>query len=245
MSALGLFAPRRLSRLVAGDAMNIARDPMLLFAAAMSLTPALAVHFARAPLDAAALAAFGVADITPFIVPVMLLLPATLIGWVTGFLLLEDRDEGTLLALDVTPVGKSGFLLYRVGVTATLAAALTLYAWPLVIPEAPFGLAVTLALVVGANAIVFAVALPAIARNKVEGLALTKLTNLLAVVPLLAAIPSPWRYLGGIVPSYWVGELLGLTPVVPAGPWLAAVLALATAAAAIAALMHLLSRRAG
>ena len=60
----------------------------------------------------------------------------TLIGWVTGFLLLEDRDEGTLLALDVTPVGKSGFLLYRVGVTATLAVALTLYAWPLVIPEA-------------------------------------------------------------------------------------------------------------
>ena len=245
MSTLGLFAPRRLSRLVAGDAMNIARDPMLLLATAMSLMPALALHFARAPLDAAALAAFGVVDITRYIVPVMLLIPAVLIGWVTGFLLLENRDEGTLLALDVTPVGKGGFLLYRVGVTATLAAALTVYAWPLVMPEASFGLAVSLALAVGANAVTFAVVLPAIARNKVEGLALTKLTNLFAVAPLLAAIPSPWRCLGGVVPSYWVGELLGLTPVAPAAPWLATVLALATAAAAIAALMHLLSRKAG
>ncbi len=37
-----------------------------------------------------------------------------LIGWVTGFLLLEDRDDGPLLAVDVTPIGKCGFLAYRV-----------------------------------------------------------------------------------------------------------------------------------
>jgi hypothetical protein len=36
--------------------------------------------------------------------------------------MLEDRDDGALLALDVTPPGKAGFLAYRVTVTAGVAA---------------------------------------------------------------------------------------------------------------------------
>jgi hypothetical protein len=245
MSALGLFAPSRLARLVAGDAMNVGRDPMLLFATGMSLAPALAFHFGRAALDAAALGAFGLADFSRFVTPFVLLMPAVLVGWVTGFLLLEDRDEGTLLALDVTPVGKRGFLLYRVSITALLAIALTLYAWPLALPEADTPVVVGLCALVAASAIGFWVALPAIARNKVEGLALTKLTNLLAVVPLLAAIPSPLRYAAGIVPTYWLGELLGLSPVAPAPHWLAVALGLATSLAVILVLLRFLDRRAG
>lgn len=245
MSALGLFAPHRLWRLVAGDAMNIGRDPMLLFATGMSLAPALALYLSRGALDAAALSTFGIAELSRFIVPVVLLMPAVLIGWVTGFLLLEDRDEGTLLALDVTPVGKSGFLLYRVSITAALAIAVTLYAWPLILPAASPLLAAALAVLVAANAIAFTVALPAFARNKVEGLALTKLTNLFAIVPLLAAIPSPLRYIGGAFPSYWVGELLRLTEVAPSPSWLATLLGLIASAAAVTGLFRLLQSRAG
>ena len=105
MSALDLLAPRRLWRLLSSDAMNISRDPILVIAAVMSLLPALLLHYGKSPMDASALAAFGIAEISRFFVPVALMIPATLVGWVTGFLLLEDRDEGTLLALDVTPVG--------------------------------------------------------------------------------------------------------------------------------------------
>jgi hypothetical protein len=28
---------------------------------------------------------------------------------------------------------------------------------------------------------------------------------------LLTIIPSPWRYLGGIVPTFWLGELMQLS----------------------------------
>ncbi len=245
MSAIGLFMPRRLWRLIGSDAMNVARDPMLLLATAMSLAPALALHYARAPMDRAALSAFGVAEISRFFVPLALTIPATLIGWVTGFLLLEDRDEGTLLALDTTPAGKSGFLAYRVSITALLAMALTLYAWPLILPEtAPF-VAAGLAVLVGANAIGFAVVLPAIARNKVEGLAVTKLTNLLAVAPLFAAIPSPLRFLAAPLPTFWIGEVLGLSTVAPMPLWLSLPLALALDVVAVLLLFALLNRRAG
>lgn len=245
MSALAIFAPGRLRRLIAGDAMNIARDPMLVFATLMSIAPSIAFWFVRAPMDSAAEAAFGITHISRHLIPIALLVPAFLIGWVTGFLLLEDRDEGTLLAVDVTPVGKSGFLAYRVAITAILAAAITLFAWPLVIPEQPLPMAGLIALLVAANAVAAAVALPALARNKVEGLAVTKLTNLISVVPLVAAIPSPFRFVAGIVPAYWVGELLGLSDVAMPPIWISVLLALVTHAVAVVVLFKLFARRAG
>lgn len=245
MTMLAVFSPHRFLRLAAGDAMNVARDPMLAFATAMSLLPALALHFAAGPMDAAALSAFGVASLSHCIVPLALMIPAVLIGWVTGFLLLEDRDEGTLLAIDVTPMGKTGFLAYRVTVTALLSAAITLYAWPLILPSATLATILSLAAIVAFNAIAAAVILPAIARNKVEGLALTKLTNLLSVVPLLAAIPSPWRYVAGIIPSYWVGELAGLSAVASLPLVVTLPIALAVNVAAVLLMVRLFRSRVG
>ncbi len=68
-----------------------------------------------------------------------------------------------------------------------------------------------IAIFVGLQAVILAFAIPAISRNKVEGLAVTKVLNIAAIFPLLAIIPSPWRYLAAPVPAFWVGELLGLS----------------------------------
>jgi hypothetical protein len=245
MTALSLFAPHRLWRLASSDALNVARDPILVLAAGMSLLPALLLAVFRAQIDAAAYSAYGLVELSRYIVPPALAIPAALVGWVTGFLMLEDRDEGTLLALDVTPPGKSGFLLYRVTITAALAIAITLYAWPLILPGANILVAVSAAVLVALSAVGFAVVLPVVARNKVEGLAVTKITNLLAMAPLLAAIPSPLRYLAGILPTYWIGELLGLSDIAAIPAWLAATLGVATGIAAVVVLLRLLARRAG
>ncbi|MBI4920777.1 MAG: hypothetical protein HY834_03440 [Devosia nanyangense] len=245
MSTLAVFAPRRFLRLLAGDALNVSRDPMLLFAIAMSLAPAAALYFGKPAIDAAALSAFGVASLSAYLVPVALLIPASLVGWVSGFLLLEDRDEGTLLAIDVTPVGKSGFLAYRVGITALVSLAITAYAWPLIAPHVATGTMVLLSLLIAADAVASAVVLPAIARNKVEGLALTKLTNIVSIAPLIAFLPTPFRYFAGVVPTYWIGELL-LPVSSPALPFaVTATLAIVLHIATVAGLFTLLRRRAG
>lgn len=245
MTALSLFAPRRFGRLLASDAMNISRDPMLVGAIFMSLLPAAALYFGREAMDAAALEAFGVSQLSRYFAPLALIIPAMLIGWVTGFLLLEDRDDGPLLAVDVTPVGKGGFLGYRVTVTAIVTAAVTLYAAPLVIPEFGWGMAALMAVLVASEAAMVAIILPAIARNKVEGLALTKLINLASVVPLIAIIQSPLRLAAGVFPSYWIGELLDLSGQDTLPFVAAAGLALAVHAAAVVLLFRLLGRRAG
>ncbi|MBO6717984.1 MAG: hypothetical protein JJ913_08520 [Rhizobiaceae bacterium] len=211
MSVLSVFAPRRFGRLFLSDAMNVSRDPTLMFGTVLSIVPAIAFHFGAEAMDRAALAAFDIEALSRYVAAVAICLPAFIIGWVTGFLFLEDRDEGPLLALDTTPTGKSGFMAYRISVTVLLAVGVTLVGAPIMIPEADWPLAVLISALVAMQAVASALVLPALARNKVEGLAITKLVNIASAGALLAAIPSPLRYLGGFVPTFWVGELLGLS----------------------------------
>jgi hypothetical protein len=244
VTPLSVFAPRRLSRLLFADAMNVSRDPMLLFASVLSFLPSIGLGLAREAIDEAGLAA-GVTALSEIFVPLALLLPAFLIGWVTGFLLLEDRDDGPLLALDVTPVGKEGFLAYRLAVGAGITAAITVLALWLLLPAAALWLKLVILVTVAADAALSAALLLALARNKVEGLALTKLTNIAAIVPLAALIPSPLRLVAGIVPTYWLGELLGLAGSGALPSWLATLLLAASHVAAASVVVALLRRRAG
>ena len=245
MSALAVFVPSRFFRLMVSDAKNIARDPMLIAVTGLSIAPAIGLWFGRAALDDAALTAFGVAQFSAFLVPVALVLPALLIGWVTGFLMLEDRDDGALLALDVTPPGKAGFFAYRVTVTAGVAAGVTLFAAPLVIPDSGAGLVLLVALFIAAEAVIASLLLPVVARNKVEGWALTKLINIASLAPLVAFAPSPWRYIAGILPPYWVGELVWPLPASSIGLPVAVALGTVVHLATIALLFQLLRKRAG
>lgn len=207
MSALSVFRPARFTQLLTSDAQNISRDPTLLFAILMAFAPAIGIAIWRIQINAAAFDAFGLADFTRYIMPMIISLPAFLIGWVTGFLLLEDRDDGPLLALDITPIGKGGFFIYRTSITAIVTIIITLLAMSLLMPETGWMMRMLIAILIAIEAVCAAFILPAIARNKVEGLAVTKLTNIAAIIPLLAIIPSPWRYLGGIIPTYWIGEI--------------------------------------
>lgn len=227
-----VFAPHRIGRLLAADARSVWRDPILGVALAMCLGLAPGVAIFAGSIDALLSDQFGLLDASRLLVPIILVLPAMLVAWIVGFLLLEDRDDGALLAIAVTPVGQQAFFAWRATVAAILAALFSVYGSVLVAPGLPLAMHAFLALLVGAEAVAAAVILPALARNKVEGLALTKLTNFAAIVPFMALLPAPWRYLGGIVPSYWIGEFL-LVPADQALP-LAASLPLAVLAHAAA-----------
>jgi fluoroquinolone transport system permease protein len=239
-----IFAPRRLATLLAADAMNVGRDPMLVSACILSVLPSVGLWAARDAIDSAGAGA-GIGALSLYFVPVALLLPAFLIGWVTGFLLIEDRDDGPLLALDVTPVGKAGFLVYRLAVSGVLAAAITVLAIQLLLPPAPLWLKLLLLVTIPADAALSAVVLLALARNKVEGLALTKLINLAVIVPFAALIPSPLRFAAGIIPTYWLGELLGLVGAAAVPQLLATILLVATHIFAGVIAVWLLGRRTG
>ncbi len=207
MSAYHLLNLPRLLMLFRADVYNVRRDPIMALAlGAIMLLPA-ALWYWREPLDAYALSAFEISGFSDYVVSFVLIIPSILLGWVTGMLLLEDRDDGPLLALEVTPVGRNGFLLYRAGATALLSFIVTLIITGMLMDE-PLSMKLYLALLIALEAVMFTFALLSMAGNKVEGLALSKVLNIAALIPLAALITSPLRYLAAVIPSYWVGELL-------------------------------------
>ncbi len=161
----------------------------------------------RTNLDEFGQAFFAVENLATFLAPCALLLPAYLLGWVSGFLLLEDRDDHTLLAIETTSFGKIGFFTYRLTLAAIIGAALTWFTSFLIFPNQAIELTMLICVLVGIQTATVALVLLALAGNKVEGLALSKLLNMGILFPIIAAFPSAWRLVGGLFPSYWVGEI--------------------------------------
>ena len=109
MTSLSIFSPRRLARLIASDWTNTRRDPTLLFVALFAAVPALLIWYFRAGIDRLGADMFGLAALSDWIVPIVLTLPPLMLGWVIGFLFLEERDDGPLAAISMEngPSGRS------------------------------------------------------------------------------------------------------------------------------------------
>lgn len=129
-------------------------------------------------------------------------------GMLSGFLLLDQRDDRTLTALQITPLPMSYYLLYRLGMPTLLSAISTMALFPFagLASLRPLQL-VLLALLSAPLAPLVALLLAAFAQNKVQGLAMSKASGLL-LIPALAAyfLPGPWRWAAAIVPTFWTAE---------------------------------------
>lgn len=193
------------------DSLSVRRDamlrwmiflPVVITAAVRLLLPAIVSRLdGWLPLDLEALYA-------PFMGALFFLLVPFLWGILSGFLLLDQRDDRTLTALQVTPLPMSHYLIYRLGMPTFLSAVTTLVLFPFA------GLATlsvtrlaALALLGAPLAPLVALLLAAFAENKVEGLAMSKASGLL-MLPALAAyfLPAPWRWLAAVAPTFWTPE---------------------------------------
>lgn len=189
------------------DLKSVSRDSMLLLISAGSLVLALAmrygVPFATPHLQR--LLAVDLANYTPLLMNFVLLIAPGMVGSLVGFLILDERDDGTLTALLVTPVSLVAYLAYRIGLPVVVAFLVTLVAVPiaglLTIPTGQLMLAAALSALSGG---IVALAVTALASNKVEGFGVLKVLQGLQALPLVAwFLPTPWQWLFGFVPTYW------------------------------------------
>lgn len=147
-----------------------------------------------------------------------------------AMVILTETDAGIARAVSVTPVGRRGYLLSRVGVPALAAA---LYAAGAVAVFGLSGLGAArvwlLSLCAGVLGAAVALMIASMAKNKVEGLAYSKLSGLFVLgLPVALLVPSPMKYLSGILPTFWMTELaaggsllLALPALITAGAWTA------------------------
>lgn len=163
---------------------------------------------------------------------IILALGGFFIAAMATFLLLEHKDENTLITIAVTPLGASGYVKFKMAYVYVMSVLSTL----IIILGTKFiagneyaigGVSVfnnisiwhMISFAVVSSLFVPALALmqSAFAKNKVEGFAYIKGTGLIAMVPallILDAFQGGLQYLLGIFPNFWAikGILLKFFP---------------------------------
>lgn len=187
------------------DFKNVAREPMVLM---MIIGPILFSIFIRYFVPYLAKTFSGYFDLPPYydlISSYILLMGPLLMGMVTGFLLLDERDEHTWIGVIVTPLGKKNYIFYK-----TLMPTLISFIYIMItvklgsLVQTSLIHIIPIAIMAALEAPIIALYLCIFAGNKVEGLALSKSLGIFMLAPLLQYFTaSKWAMVAWAVPFYW------------------------------------------
>ncbi|MCP5095826.1 MAG: ABC transporter permease subunit [Chloroflexi bacterium] len=190
------------------DARNIRRDSLLSWMAFMPFLLAALFRFVIPWGRDRFLTGFGF-DIEPYYILLasygfVMGVPA-IFGMVIGFILLDERDDDTLTALQVTPMSLNNYLAYRIVLPMILSVLLILISYPLAeIGTLPLNELFIAALLAAPMAPLFALFLASVAKNKVQGFAIMKGSSAFLILPVAAYFfTSHWTLLLGLIPTYW------------------------------------------
>lgn len=203
---------KNLWKMLTGSVKLIQRDPMMIMLLGVPWLAGALLGLGVPALAPLLQNAFNM-DITPYyplVDMLLLMLTPVIAGMLPGFLMLDERDEGVGVYYTVTPLGDVGYYASRLGLPVAYSIVMAPVLMALFSLTSPALWRVScIALVGGVFASANALLLMAFAGNKVEGLAVAKMVN---IVMLPIFIPfftdSPWGMIAGFFPAYWMGALL-------------------------------------
>lgn len=190
----------------------VMRDAIMLFLIPAPLLVGITFHYLLPWLNQLLLERFSFSfeEWYPLADGLMIILTPTLLTISSAFLLLEECDEGLGSYYQITPAKQFHYLMARIGLPALwgFLCALGIASW-FGLSQLSFSVIIArsfLAVLFGSSVAIMIVAL---ASNRVEGLAISKLTGITMLGMFVAGFVSDsWRWLAGILPSFWLGELI-------------------------------------
>lgn len=193
------------------DIKNMRREPLLLFSLLGVLLLATMIRIGLPELHKILLSYSNVSlqSHTQIIVGLGLVLAPLMIGMLYGFIILDERDEGVLLFYAVTPITKAGYLLARILAPVTVTFLIS-FAFIVIqgMVDWNFMTFLPIAVLLALQSPIITMLLTSFASNKVEGLALTKVVNLMLLAPLLDyLINHPVVNIMMLFPVYWPVKL--------------------------------------
>lgn len=138
----------------------------------------------------------------------MLLIPM-MTGMVYGFILVDERDEGIITAISVTPSGKPGYLKTRLGIPMALSFIFIILFLYLLKIQGSHSLPeiILLSALIASQSLFILLVLGAFADNKIMGLAIAKGFGILLMGPILDyVLPGNLKWLGAFSPMFWTGR---------------------------------------
>lgn len=215
---------KKLIALSSADLKNIIRDSTLVLILFGTAAIFVVLRFA-VPLANNLLLdkySFDLTEYYPLIVIYMSMLPSLLFGMLTGFIILDERDEEIISFIAVTPLGKKGYFAYKILSSVVMSFVfffINIYASGLV--NIPLVYSIGLALLTALEAPIGAIFLAAFASNKVEGMALSKVLGMIYIAPFIAYfVKSDLQYFAGVLPTFWVTKAFFSVYYETGGYWL-------------------------
>jgi len=228
------------------DLISVRRDSLLRWMIVVPVLMALVIRWGVPPVDDWLNHRFEL-QLTPYaplLASLLVMVTPMLFGTVIGFLLLDQKDDRTLTALQVTPLSIKGYLVYRLGLPMVLSVIMTLVALPLS-GVSQLGPAKQLVAAVAAAPLApaFALLMAGFASNKVQGFAVTKAAGIVNWPPMIAwFVDPPWQWAFGLCPTYWPAKVYWQLDEGGLGVWPSLVIALAVMTALNAALLRRFDR---
>lgn len=197
----------RILFLLTYDLRSIQKDLMTMLAIIAPILMALFFRFVTPILDNVFFEGTSFTSHDQNLVIGLLLLLSTpvMIGIMSGFILLDEKDEGVAMSIAVTPFQLKGYLLYRLTLPMLISLILAFpvlliggFTEILTLRLLPFLLLILL------ETPVIALFMASMAENKVEGLAAAKVVSILLAIPIaIYFVEHPAIMLAGILPPYW------------------------------------------
>ncbi len=179
------------------DIRVIYRDRFMLFIAAYALILALVARLGVSWVP--------VENLDLYLAPAIVMFGTLLLGTLLGFALIEEREQGTWLLLRVLPLSSKTVFTYLAASASLLSlivsfAAAMLYGYP--VADWPAFVFMLVASALAAPLVMLL--LGALAKNKIEGLAVSKIISGAGILPVLVFFPASWQVVAVWCPFYWL-----------------------------------------
>jgi hypothetical protein len=151
---------------------------------------------------------FNLDAIQPLIISLLFLsLTPAFMGFITGMILVDERESKQLYGLFITPVSFWKYLLIRISIPSLIGIGLTILSLYIIDPNIcirnPISLVLSI-LLFSMETPFWALLFVTLAKDKIQGITIMKSMNILSIIPLIGFfLPIQWSFFCAICPPFW------------------------------------------
>ncbi len=131
-----------------------------------------------------------------------------MISYVSAMVILGDVDEGITRHMAVTPLGKSGYLISKLGLPLAASFFMTIIVMMIFsLTEPDTWRIIGISILTSMLGLIMSMMVISIASNKVEGMAVMKLSGIIILgIPAAFLTAEKFQYLLFFLPSLWIAK---------------------------------------
>lgn len=193
---------------IKNDVKQIIRDPIMAILMVAPLLLIIVIKLIVSLLTPFILTRYGF-DFSPYLnylFVFVVMMCGSILGIVTGFMMIDDRDGKIAELMSVTPLGRGGYLFNRLLFAATLSVFYCILSYYVLdILKLPFITVLFVSLLSSNYAILIGLLIFSFADDKVKGLTFAKAINSLSLFAFTDLLGLEWlTVLSWFFPPYWI-----------------------------------------